>query len=245
MHTLEQPSREPDHRAARRERSRHRQLERYSRAPMTEPRVTRVPGVALVNDFEVIVRGLAGMLERFRDRLVVVELDVGTNPRHQVDIALFDTYGHVQGGVDRVRSLASDPLVGAVVVWTSALPPGQVDAVLAAGARGVLSKSTPAEALVDALASIHAGELAINRGFRRPSECRWPGDDFGLTAREIEVSACLADGLSNRAIADALCISEHTVKSHLRVIFRKIGVASRTQAVARMAEDVNSLRALR
>jgi two-component system, NarL family, response regulator LiaR len=199
--------------------------------------VTQVLRVALVNDFELIVRGLAEMLGPFRDRVRVVELDVGSNPENRVDIALFDTYGHARGGVDRVRSLATDPRVGAVVVYAWALPPGQLDAVLAAGARGVLSKSTPAEAFADTLAAIDGGEIVVSRVFSRPRERSWPGHDFALTARESEVAAFLAEGLSNHAMADALYISEHTVKSHLKAIFQKTGVASRTQVIARIAED--------
>jgi DNA-binding NarL/FixJ family response regulator len=199
--------------------------------------VTQVLRVALVNDFELIVRGLAEVLGPFRDRLLVVELDVGSNPEYRVDIALFDTYGHARGGVDRVRSLATDPRVGAVVVYAWVLPPGQLDAVLAAGARGVLSKSTPAEALADTLAAIDGGEIVVSRVFSRPREHSWPGHDFALTARESEVAAFLAEGLSNHAMADALFISEHTVKSHLKAIFQKTGAASRTQVIARIAED--------
>jgi two-component system, NarL family, response regulator LiaR len=199
--------------------------------------VTQPIRVALVNDFELIVRGLTGLLRPFHERLVVSELDVGTNPGHQADIALFDTYGHARGGVDRVHALATDPRVGAVAVYTWALAPEQLDAVLAAGARAVLAKSMPATDLADALLAVDAGQVVVSRTFRRPLVESWPGDDFGLTARESEVSAFLAAGLSNREIADALCISEHTVKSHLKSIFRKSGVSSRTQAMARIASD--------
>lgn len=201
--------------------------------------VTHVLRVAVVNDFDVIVRGVAAMLDPFRDRVLVVELDVGSNPEYRVDVALFDTYGHPRGGVDRVRSLATDRRVGAVVAYTWALPPGQLDAILRAGARGVLSKSIPARVLVDTLIAIDAGEIVVSPAFSRPRGCSWPGRDFGLTVRESEVAAFLAEGLSNHAIADSLCISEHTVKSHLKSIFQKAGVASRTQAVARIAGDID------
>ena len=77
----------------------------------------RLLRVAVVNDFELIVRGLATMLDPFHDRVLVVESDVHSNPESWVDIALFDTYGHRHGGVDRVRSLAAEPKVGAVVVY--------------------------------------------------------------------------------------------------------------------------------
>ncbi|HTK17645.1 MAG TPA: response regulator transcription factor [Acidimicrobiia bacterium] len=193
--------------------------------------------MALVNDFELVLRGLAGMLDPFRDRLRVVELDVGTRPKQSVDVALFDTYGHPHNGIDRIRALADDPRVGAVVVYTWAITSEQCEAALAAGARGVIAKSEPAEALVRALIAIDGGELVVSPNFRRPHGYTWPGHDLGLTARESEVAAFLSEGMSNRDMADALLISEHTVKSHLKAIFQKTGVASRAQAVARIAAD--------
>ena len=59
--------------------------------------VTQVLRVALVNDFELILRGLEAVLGPFGDRVSVVELDVGGSPERRVDIALFDTYGHARG----------------------------------------------------------------------------------------------------------------------------------------------------
>ena len=199
--------------------------------------MTQVLRIAVVNDFELIVQRLGAMLAPFGDRVVVIELDVGRNPEHHVDIVLFDTYGHARGGVDRIRSLATDPHVGSVVAYTWALPSGQLDAVLAAGACGVLSKSIPAEALVDTFATVDGGEIVVSRFFRRPSERSWPGTDLALTARESEVAAFLGERLSNHAIADALGISEHTVKTHLKSIFQKTGAASRAQVIARIADD--------
>jgi len=204
---------------------------------MTTPCVHAPIRVALVNDFELVLRGLEAVLERFADRIDVVELDVGTNPDHQVDVALFDTYGQPRGGVDRVRSLATDRRVGAVAVYVWQLPVEQVDAVLAAGARGVLAKSTPSDALADALIAISRGETVISPAFRSLGEPIWPGHDFGLTARESEVAAFLSEGMSNHEMAEALCISEHTVKSHLKSIFQKTGVTSRGHAVARITAD--------
>src|SRR5882672_5884803 len=116
--------------------------------------MSRLKQVALVNDFELVLRGLAEMLDPFRDRLRVVELDLQQSPQHPVDLALFDTYGHPRNGIERVRELASDRRVGALVVYTWAITNEQVDATVAAGARGVLAKSETAEALAHALLAI-------------------------------------------------------------------------------------------
>src|ERR1700694_481971 len=74
--------------------------------------------VALVNDYEIVLRGLETMMRPFRDRIEVVELDVAHNPDQAVDVALFDTYGHPRLGLDRVAELAHDPHVRAVAVYT-------------------------------------------------------------------------------------------------------------------------------
>jgi NarL family two-component system response regulator LiaR len=195
--------------------------------------VTQTLRVAIVNDFEVIVRGVAAMLAQFHDRVDVRELDVGSNPDHAIDIALFDTYGDTRA-VDRVQSLATDTRVGAVVAYTWALPPGQVDAILAAGARGLLTKAASSQAVFDALLAVADGQIVVSPAFARPTN-GWPGqEDLRLTARESDVAALLVQGLSNQEIADALCVSEHTVKSHLKAIFQKTGVSSRLQAVAQL-----------
>ena len=198
--------------------------------------------VALVNDVELVLRGLEGMLRPFSDRLTIAELDLRENPKGSVAIALFDTHGHPWGGVDRVHSLANDARVGAVVVYTWQLPPGQLDIVLAAGARGVLAKSIPAVDLAESLIAIDGGETIVSPAFIGPGDPSRPGHDLGLTTRESEVAALLARGLSNREIAAALFISEHTVKTHLKAIFRKAGVASRARAIARIKIEVGSRR---
>ena len=132
-----------------------------------------------------------------------------------------------------MNSLATDNRVRAVAVNTWALPNEQLEAVLGAGARGALAKSMSGGDLADALLAVEAGSRVVSPEFRRPHDAAWPGHDFGLTAVESEVAAFLAEGLSNRSIADALlCISEHTVKSHLKSVFRKVDVTSRAQAVA-------------
>ncbi len=199
--------------------------------------MARLKRVALVNDYELVLRGLAGMLDPFRDRLRVVELDVGVGPQQHVDIALFDTYGQPRNGIDRVRTLSDDVRCRA----GGRLHVGDHERTMRCRDRGrragVLAKSEPAEALVHALLAIDAGEVVVSPSFRRRNGQTWPGHDLGLTARESEVAAFLAIGLSNREMAEALSISEHTVKSHLKAIFVKTGVSSRAQAVARIAGD--------
>src|SRR5258708_6365218 len=106
-----------------------------------------------------MLRGLESMLRPFHDVIDVVQLDVECNPDEWVDVALFDTYGHPGLGLDRIASLANDPHVRAVAVYTWSSTTERFNAAKAAGARGVLAKSMSAEALVDAIQQIaHHGE---------------------------------------------------------------------------------------
>jgi len=193
--------------------------------------------IALVNDYELILKGLQSLLEPFAERVEIVEMDVRRVPTQPVDIALFDPYGSSHLGLDEVGALARNANVGAVAVYTWQLMSGQTDKILAAGASAVLAKSLTAAELVDELVRVANGETVVSRDFRLNTPMSWPGADLRLTERESEVVTFLASGMSNRDIADAMILSENTVKTHLKSIFQKIGVSSRAQAVARIVTD--------
>jgi len=193
--------------------------------------------LAVVNDYEVIVAGVRAMLLPYRDRIEVVELDIGQDPEETVDVALFDAYGQPGLGLGRVRSLAHNELVGAVAVYTWSLTKASRTAAYQAGARGLIAKSLPADALVRSLLEVAGGQTVETGGFRGAIEGPWPGSQWGLTARESETLALLATGMTNRAIAEALFVSENTVRTHLKAIFRKLPVTNRSQAVARALSD--------
>jgi DNA-binding NarL/FixJ family response regulator len=193
--------------------------------------------VAVVNDYEVIVAGVRAMLASHRHRVDVVELDVRRDPEHRVDVALFDTYGQPGLGLPRVRSLVEDDRVGAVAIYTWSLTPASRRAALNAGARALIAKTLDSEALAESLWAVAGGEVVETGGFRGASQGSWPGSQWGLTARESETLALLAVGMANRGIAEALFVSENTVRTHLKAVFRKLAVTSRSQAVARAVAD--------
>ena len=212
-----------------------------SRAPADA--ATRGPiRVALVDDVELVCAGLEAMLQPLAARVQVTGLDASNGSNGSVDIVLFDTLGHPWDAANRVRDLAADPRVGAVAVYTWRLAPGQLDAALDAGARGALAKSLTATELADELLAVHAGEVVVSAALRTEHDDAGAGHVFGLTARETEVASLLARGLSNREIAASLFISEHTVKTHLKAIFRKTGVGTRARAVARIESDLGAIR---
>ena len=189
--------------------------------------------VAVVNDYEMVVAGVAAMLAQHPDRVRVVELDSGLPVLSDVDVILYDTFGQVQGdGVD-----LEDLVNGGdakVVIFSWNLQPDLVDRAIERGARGYLSKQLTAEQMVSALEAVHAGQI-VTPAAEEPVEHAagsWPGREHGLTAREAEVLALITQGLSNQEIAERSYLSINSVKTYIRTAYRKIGVTRRAQAVA-------------
>jgi two-component system, NarL family, response regulator LiaR len=193
--------------------------------------------VAIVNDYEVVVAGVQGMLSPYPSQVSVVELDVDENPAQAVDVALFDTYGQPGLGLRRVRSLARSNHVGAVAVFTWNMTEAARKAAYDAGAAAVIAKTVPARQLVLSLQAVAGGQTVDSGRFRAAKAGSWPGAHWGLSARESETLALVATGMPNRAIAGAMFVSENTVRTHLKSIFRKLDVSNRSQALARAFAD--------
>lgn len=188
--------------------------------------------VAVVNDYEIVVVGIAGILERYADRVQVVELDSGLPVRSEVDLVLYDSFGQPQGAALDVTSIVGDS--GArLVIFSWNTQPALVEASLRSGVAGYVSKSVTGEELVGLLERVHAGEVVTSddEGEADGQFGHWPGDHEGLTPREAEVLALICQGLSNQQICERAYLGINTVKSYVRSLYRKLGVESRTQAV--------------
>jgi DNA-binding NarL/FixJ family response regulator len=190
--------------------------------------------LAIVNDYELVVVGVAALLEPFRDRILVVELDSGLPPvRGDVDVILYDTFGQAQGSALDVESLVHGG-PAKVVIYSWNLHQELVSDSLAGGAAGYLSKGMEAEELVRAIEQIQAGQTVVPRsgGTVNPRpDSDWPGKAQGLTVRESEIVALITQGLSNQEIADRSYLSINSVKTYIRTAYRKMGVERRAQAV--------------
>ena len=188
--------------------------------------------LAIVDDYEVVVSGVAKMLERYSDRVEVVELEVRRIVNERVDVAMFDTFGQGQDGMSHLHALVRNPHIGAVVVYTWNFQPDVIRMHTDAGIRGYLSKTLPAAELVAALERVHNGETVVSQDAPGgPVAGEWPGREEGLTPREAEVLALITQGLSNKDIAAQTHLSINSIKSYIRTGYRKIGVTSRSQAV--------------
>lgn len=189
--------------------------------------------VALIDDYDVVVAGVAAMLAPYRDQVQVVEIDTNRPLATDVDIALLDSFAQVDAAED-VRVLVRNPRARHVVVYTWNFHPDLIEQARAEGVHGYVSKTLSARELVDALRAIHAGEIVVSDPppQSRPGRARdWPGRHEGLTDREAEILALITQGKSNADIAAVTFLSPNTIKSYIRTTYRKIGVTSRTLAV--------------
>jgi two-component system, NarL family, response regulator LiaR len=186
--------------------------------------------VSLVNDYEIIVSGLAAMLAAYPERVCVVELDVNREPTRRADVALFDTFAGRRHSLERAAAMVDDGVVDHVVLYTWDATADFLDRAHQVGVSGVILKSVGSERLVQALERTVAGErIGLNHVTRSPRT----EQTAELSNREREVLALLALGSTNRQIANELYLSIDTVKSHMRRLYSKLGVNNRTQAALR------------
>jgi len=189
--------------------------------------------VALVDDYDIVLLGLARMFDNYRDRITIAEIDANRPVSEPVDIALYDSFAQSESDGEDLALLIDNPNARKVVVYTWNLNPSLIKKALARGVDGYLSKTLTAAELVAALETVHAGEVVISEGMkaRITAGLDWPGRTEGLTERESEILAFITQGRSNAEVAALMYLSPNTVKSYIRVLYRKIDVSSRTQAV--------------
>ena len=200
---------------------------------MTDTSTGRPLRVAIVNDYEIVVHGVAQMLAPHAARVEVIELDSRQTVSSPVDIVLCDSFGFIEGeGVDIADLVATGN--GKVVMYSWVRNQEAIARALAQGAAGFVSKSLPAQELIEALEAIHRGETVTSDAGDDENPAGGadhPGRDAGLSPREAEVLALIAKGLSNQEIAAVSFLSSNTVKTHIRHTYAKIGVTRRPQAV--------------
>jgi DNA-binding NarL/FixJ family response regulator len=190
--------------------------------------------VALVDDYDVVLTGLAHLFDDHRDRVVVAEIDANSTLSDRIDVVLYDSFAQPESDHEQVAELIRSRRAGCVVVYTWNFHPQLVETALREGARGYLSKAMSADELVSALERIRGGEVVVSsvegRVISSP-ELDWPGKGRGLSDRESEILALITQGKSNAEVAAHTYLSPNTVKSYIRSIYQKIDVQSRTQAV--------------
>ncbi|MGY2704616.1 DNA-binding NarL/FixJ family response regulator [Nocardioides sp. HB32] len=189
--------------------------------------------VGLISEQSIVRAGVRTLLAAYADRVSVVDIgpeaDLG-----EADVVLYDVLGLHQGdGKDLETAVKQHP--GRVLALSRDLQPGLSARALGIGAITSISLGVGAEELVDAIEAFAAGHLEDgsradleNRADRR----RQQGRGVNLSPRELEVLGLIVQGLTNDELAGELFLSINTVKSVIRSVYRKIGVTSRSQAVA-------------
>jgi DNA-binding NarL/FixJ family response regulator len=193
--------------------------------------------VLVVDDHPVVRAGLIGMLDTEHDLEVVGEAGDGDEALARVaalapDVVLMDLRMPRTDGAAATAKIVAEHPASRVLVLTTYDTDGDIVRAVEAGATGYLLKDTPRAQLVEAVRSAARGDtvLAPSVAGRLLSRLRTPPAE-ALTAREMEVLAGVARGLTNAEIGRELYIGEATVKTHLLRAFAKLGVDDRTRAV--------------
>lgn len=197
--------------------------------------------VVLADDHAVVRAGIRQFLERAKDIIVVAEADDGEQARaliqeHRPDVAVLDIQMPKATGIEVTRWVRANVRETGVLILTAYNDDPYVIAVLQAGANGyVLKTASPAE-IINAVRDVHAGKSAIQQAIAQKivsyvTQQKPDAPIETLSDREMEVLLCLAKGLTNKAIATQLGISDRTVQGHIAHIFNKMGVSNRTEAV--------------
>src|SRR6478609_6017881 len=177
--------------------------------------------VLIADDHSVVREGLVSLITRKTDMTVIGEAANGREAaelwrEHHPDVTLLDLRMPELDGVGAIKEIRSGD--------------ENIYRAIQAGAKGYLLKDAPREALMDCIRRVHAGETCVPVHLAAKLAQRVSGET--LSEREIDVLKLMAQGKSNKEIGSALFISEGTVKSHVKSIFAKLNVISRTEAVA-------------
>ncbi len=201
---------------------------------------SRVIQVMLVDDHNVVRSGLATFLRAYDDLELVGEAKNGLEAlnlcrRMQPDVILMDLMMPEMDGIAATRAILADYPEIKIVAMTSFEEQTLVQGVLAAGAISYLLKNVTSDELANAIRAAYSGRStlapeAAKALIQATRPAKQPLVD--LTEREREVLHLVVQGQSNQQIADTMVISLATVKAHISNILSKLGVSSRTEAIA-------------
>jgi len=191
--------------------------------------------ILCVDDHPVFRKGITAIIASEAGMTVAAEASSGEQAiklfrQHQPDVVLMDLRLPGMSGIDAMIAIRGEFPEARIIMLTTFEGDAEVHRALKAGARAYILKTMAPEEMVQSIRHVYTGKVHV------PPEvatnlARHYADD-SLTAREVEVLRHVASGQRNRDIADKLCISEHTVKAHLKSILEKLGADDRTDAVA-------------
>jgi two-component system, NarL family, response regulator LiaR len=198
----------------------------------------------IVDDHAVVRKGLIAIIESEDDLELVAEAKDGVEGvamaiQHEPDVTLMDLVMPNMDGIEAISEIKKHNPEAQILVITSFAEDDKVFPAIKAGALGYLLKDSSPEELLHAIREINRGEASLHptiarklilelKQEKKPPET--PPSQL-LTAREVEVLGLIARGMSNQHIAEALFVSETTIRFHVSNILGKLHLANRTQAV--------------
>lgn len=194
--------------------------------------------VLIVDDHTTVLAGLTAIIGMQPDMVVVAEAANGIEAlglwqTHRPDITLLDLRMPKMDGVSTLNEIRQRDQSARVIVLTTYDADLDILRAVKAGAKGYLLKDARREELLDCIRKVNSGETRIPQALMQKLVTGISSEP--MTDREAEVLQLLAVGRSNKEIGAKLSISEFTVKGHLRSIFSKLNVLSRTEAIAAAA----------
>jgi two-component system NarL family response regulator len=191
--------------------------------------------VLIADDHVTVTAGLASIIGLQPDMMVVAEAANGREAvdlwrKHRPDLTLLDLRMPVLDGVGAISEIRLEDASARVIVLTTYDTDNEIYRAIRAGAKGYVLKDARREELLDCIRRVSRGETSIPPALLEKLAAGVSSET--LTGRELDVLTLLARGKSNKEIGANLYISETTVKAHLRSIFAKLNVLSRTEAVA-------------
>jgi NarL family two-component system response regulator LiaR len=195
--------------------------------------------ILLVDDHDVVRRGLAVFLDAFPDMVLIGEASDGEEAIQACDalmpdVILMDVLMPRMDGVEATRAIRARHPQVQIVMLSSSKEEELITSAIQAGAIGYILKNVSVQEMAEAIRAAHHGRAMLSpdvtqvlvSATARPAE-----PDYHLTDRERELLGLLVKGLSNPEIANRLTISLSTVKFHISSILAKLGASSRTEAV--------------
>jgi DNA-binding NarL/FixJ family response regulator len=191
--------------------------------------------VLVADDHVTVTAGLSSIIGLQPDMMVVAEAANGLEAvdlwrKHRPDVSLLDLRMPVLDGVGAIDAIRLEDASARVIVLTTYDTDNEIYRAIKAGAKGYVLKDARREELLDCIRRVSRGETCIPQSLLERLAAGLSSE--ALTGRELDVLTLLARGKSNKEIGVNLYISETTVKAHLRSIFAKLNVLSRTEAIA-------------
>ena len=191
--------------------------------------------VLIADDHSTFLTGLASIIDMEDDMMVIAQ---ATDGRQAVDlwrkfrpsVTLLDLRMPILDGVGAIDEIRREDNSAKIIMLTTYDKDNDIYRAIKAGTNGYLLKDARREELLDCIRKVDAGETCVPQGLMDKLVSGIRSEP--LTDREAEVLKLLANGKSNKDIGGKLSISEFTVKGHLRNIFNKLGVLSRTEAIS-------------